>query len=203
MTSATYVCLAALGVLLVAEARGNGPLRAMAKTIASGAFIVVGLLAYDGSAYARWIVIGLVLGAVGDVFLLGSNKRAFLAGLVAFLLGHLAYVVAVAQIVPICQWAGWLAIVPVVAGIAALVWLRPHTGKMTIPVIAYVVVITTMVIAALATERTTLRLGAVVFFASDLAVARHRFVERALSNKLWGLPAYYAGQLLIAWSIVS
>lgn len=203
MIAATIQCLWAMGMLLVAETRAIAKLRVVSKCVASLAFVVVGIVAYDGSDYARWIVIGLVLGAVGDVCLLGAGKRAFLSGLVAFLLGHLAYVVAIAQIRPIDQWATLLAIVPAIAGATALVWLRPHTGRLTIPVIAYVAVITTMVIGALATDRTTLRLGAVLFFASDLAVARHRFVERALSNKLWGLPAYYVGQLLIAWSIGS
>jgi uncharacterized membrane protein YhhN len=44
-------------------------------------------------------------------------------------------------------------------------------------------------------------IGACAFFASDLAVARERFVVHSVANKLWGLPAYYAGQLLLAWSI--
>jgi len=43
--------------------------------------------------------------------------------------------------------------------------------------------------------------GAALFFVSDLAVARDRFVAPGFANRLWGLPAYYAGQLLIAWSI--
>ena len=45
--------------------------------------------------------------------------------------------------------------------------------------------------------------GACLFFASDLAVARDRFVARDFTNKLWGLPAYYIGQLLIAWAIAA
>jgi uncharacterized membrane protein YhhN len=41
--------------------------------------------------------------------------------------------------------------------------------------------------------------GAVLFFVSDVAVARDRFVEPSWKNRAWGLPAYYAGQLLLAW----
>jgi hypothetical protein len=36
---------------------------------------------------------------------------------------------------------------------------------------------------------------------ADLAVARDRFVAPSFASKLCGLPAYYAGQLLLAWSI--
>jgi uncharacterized membrane protein YhhN len=43
--------------------------------------------------------------------------------------------------------------------------------------------------------------GAVLFYLSDLAVARHRFVRPAFLNRAWGLPAYYAGQLLLAWTV--
>ena len=41
-----------------------------------------------------------------------------------------------------------------------------------------------------------------LFFVSDLSVARNRFVAREFSNLVWGLPAYFGGQLLIAWSLV-
>jgi len=40
--------------------------------------------------------------------------------------------------------------------------------------------------------------GAVLFALSDLAVAQDRFVARSFASTLWGLPAYYAAQLLLA-----
>jgi hypothetical protein len=43
--------------------------------------------------------------------------------------------------------------------------------------------------------------GALMFTASDIAVVRDRFVKRGFLNRLWGLPLYYAAQLIIAWSI--
>ena len=52
-----------------------------------------------------------------------------------------------------------------------------------------------------AVNRCRLAAGACAFYLSDLAVARERFLVRSITNKLWGLPAYYAGQLLLAWSI--
>ena len=69
-----------------------------------------------------------------------------------------------------------------------------------------------MVIAAIAVARSDDALpdsqrlrfvaGAALFLVSDLAVARDQFVQRAFVNRLWGLPAYYAGQLLIAWTLI-
>ncbi|NNF09333.1 MAG: lysoplasmalogenase, partial [Acidimicrobiia bacterium] len=42
--------------------------------------------------------------------------------------------------------------------------------------------------------------GASLFIASDIAVARNTFVAPGYANKLWGLPLYYGGQLLLAWA---
>ena len=67
--------------------------------------------------------------------------------------------------------------------------------------IAYVVAITAMVIGAIALGNPRFLAGAALFFASDLAVARDKFVAPGFTNRAWGLPAYYAGQLLIAWSL--
>ena len=40
--------------------------------------------------------------------------------------------------------------------------------------------------------------GALAFTASDVAVARDRFVKNGFQNRAWGLPLYYGAQLLIA-----
>lgn len=197
---ATAVCVIACAVLILAEARGLRRLRVVAKTTASIAFIVVGGLGGD-SDVARWIVIGLVLGALGDVALLRPEKRAFLVGLGAFLLGHAAYVVACASAVPVDRWTAPFGVAPVIAAATALVWLWPHVERaMRPPVIAYVITIVAMVIGAIAVGRPRLVVGASLFFISDLAVARDKFVHTSVANRAWGLPAYYAGQLLIAWS---
>jgi hypothetical protein len=41
-----------------------------------------------------------------------------------------------------------------------------------------------------------------MFTASDIAIVRNRFVAPGFVNRLWGLPLYYAAQLIIAWSIM-
>ena len=46
-----------------------------------------------------------------------------------------------------------------------------------------------------------LLLGAVLFLLSDLSVARDRFVAPGFVNRLWGLPFYYGGQVLLAASV--
>ncbi|HUJ61371.1 MAG TPA: lysoplasmalogenase [Kofleriaceae bacterium] len=200
-----FTCYGAWLALLVvvAEQRALNPrLRGAIKLCASGCFVAVGALADRGDPYSRWMLAGLALGAIGDAALLGRGGRAFVIGLGAFLCGHLAYVAGIATLVPPARWLAPLAALPIAIGGAALIWLWPRLGRMRAPVIAYVAAIVAMVIGALAArDRRFLAPGAALFFASDLAVARDRFVAPGPANRMWGLPAYYAGQLLIAWSI--
>lgn len=215
---ATVVSAAACLALVAAEYRHAKTARMIAKPIASLGFVAVATLAIVScespipawDAYQRYILIGLVLGVAGDVALLGRSSRAFLAGLAAFLLGHIAYIVAFAQLAAPDTWLDVRALAPAAVGGGALAYLWPRLGNMRLPVIGYVIAIVTMMCAAIAAarmpdipacNRTLLVVGAALFFASDLAVARDRFVGASFVNRAWGLPAYYAGQLLLAWSL--
>ncbi|MEI6226995.1 MAG: lysoplasmalogenase family protein, partial [Deltaproteobacteria bacterium] len=84
------------------------------KMLASGGFVTLGLARSTGDSYSRWMLLGLVLSAAGDAFLLSDAPRAFLAGLSAFLLAHLAYAAAFA---PISHPS-----LPVLAGVAHSFW---------------------------------------------------------------------------------
>jgi uncharacterized membrane protein YhhN len=218
MIAATIVCALACLVLVGAEYKHAKVVRAIAKPIASLAFVAVGTLALTTCApqhppwseYQLFVIIGLVLGVAGDIALLGKSSGAFLAGLAAFLLGHIAYIVAFAQLAAPSTWIDIRALAPIAVGGTALALLWPRLGDMRVPVIGYVIAIVTMMAAAIAAariasvpehDRMLLFAGAALFFVSDLAVARDKFVGASFVNRAWGLPAYYAGQLLIAWSL--
>jgi len=203
-----FVALTAAGLAasLMGERR-DLPLRFIAKPIASAGFLGQALtLGATDSRYGRWILIALLFGWIGDVALLGRGRSWFLTGLVAFLIGHLLYVVAflVAGLS-----AGFTVAAAGAATVAAGVvfrWLRPHLPpEMIAPVLAYVVIISAMVataVGATAGGATPLIvIGATAFYMSDLAVARDRFVAPGFVNRIWGLPLYYLGQVLLAWSV--
>ncbi len=225
MIAMTVSCCLCVVVLLLGEYLGSHRIRYTAKPLASLAFILVGVLALRHDPiigeFELAVLIGLVLGALGDVALM--SEHGFLAGLGSFLLGHVAYVVAVGTQLPPRMWigaAGPYALIPLVVGLAALAYLWPKLGKLRMPVIFYIAVVITMVIAAIALyrgnpaavikgdllamqlhRRELFAIGAVLFFISDLAVARDKFVAPGFSNRVWGLPVYYGAQLLIAWSL--
>jgi uncharacterized membrane protein YhhN len=207
-TALTFACATSVSVLLIAEWTRRPTLKALAKTCASASFVAVGLCLVERTVTSdRWILIGLILGAVGDVALLGSGRRAFVAGLGTFLAGHLAYGVAFGSLVPPSHWLGVPALGVVAFGGSSLVWLLPHTGPLRVPVTLYIAVLCAMVVGALAvvgagvSASSRIGAGAVLFAASDLAVARERFVSDSFVNKAWGLPIYYAGQLCFAWAL--
>lgn len=186
---------ALLSIHLAAERSGARTMRAFGKLGASAIFVAAGVAAGLDGRFRAAILVGLVLSALGDAFLLSSRRAAFLAGLVAFLLAHVAYAVAFATM---SRPSAPAAIAVAVASGAALAWLWPHAGAMQGPVVAYCAAIGVMVWLALGVDLVHVRAGALLFWASDLLVARERFVRPGLVNRLVGLPLYYAAQLLIA-----
>jgi len=197
-----------VGVLLVAELRDLAGLRWVAKPLASLAF--VGLAWHGGVLSQGWGVPmfgGFVLCMVGDVLLIPADKRVFLAGIAAFLLGHVGFAVAFALrgIDPVPAAAAAGALVPAAA--VVMRWLRPHlVGPMRVAVPSYVVVICAMVALAWGTRGVggggvpiLLVVGAMLFWVSDLCVARQRFVTTDWRNRLVGLPLYYGAMVVLAW----
>jgi uncharacterized membrane protein YhhN len=197
-----------LAGLLYGEWKDQPGLRAVSKPFASLGFIVaaIGFGALE-SRYGNIVLGGLILGAIGDVCLLGKAKGAFIAGLVSFLLGHVAYVVAFSSL-PLSTPQALIAAV-VMAAIMIFIarWVFPHAPDMRVPIGIYMLVIAVMCVVAVGAGAAgapwMIPVGAVMFTASDVAVVRDRFVAPGFVNRLWGLPLYYAAQLIIAWSIMA
>lgn len=207
MTPWIVVTLIALALLLLAEARGNRALKWLAKPLASTGFVATALAAgATGTTYGCWVLVALVLSWWGDVLLIPRARTAFVLGLASFLFGHLAFAGGfLARGVSV----GWLILTIAVLlppALYVLRWLGPYVpDKLRLPVRAYVTVISCMVACAVGTFAHAggagLLVGAIMFFVSDLAVARERFVKNTFLNKAWGLPLYYVGQLLLAASV--
>jgi uncharacterized membrane protein YhhN len=199
------VCAVAVGGLLLAEARDSRPGVWLTKPLASIAFLWTALA---GGAlhtlYGRWIFCGLVLCLAGDVLLIPTQRSAvFRAGVISFLLGHVGYSIAF-MTRPLNAW-GVVASAALLAVMMYFVW-RWLAGNlpvdMTGSVRAYLAVISVM--SALACGVTfaggpaAVAIGALAFTASDVSVARDRFVRPGFLNRAWGLPLYYAAQVLLA-----
>jgi len=206
------ILLVTVPLLVRAALRGDQAQVWVLKPLSTVLVIAVALLSLlaPGArpAFTLWVALGLVLSLGGDVALILESNRAFLVGLVLFLLAHVAY--SVAFTAPNGFHAADIisgAVLLVVAA-AIYLYLRPGLGSMQGPVILYMLIIFFMVNRALSaffgtafttTQAWLLSMGAILFMLSDLVLAVNRF-RRPMEKHRLSLFAYYLGQLLIALS---
>lgn len=199
------LCAAAVAGLLWAEYAGSRKGLWLAKPLASLAFVwaAVAAGALD-TVYGQLVLVALVLCLVGDVLLIPLDRPAvFRAGVFAFLAGHVAY--SAAFLTRPLGIAGLVAgaVLMAIVLVAVLRWLGPSLSPdMRGPVRIYMIVIGVMTALACGVSAGggpwAVAAGALAFAASDVSVARDRFVRPAFVNRAWGLPLYYAAQLLLA-----
>jgi uncharacterized membrane protein YhhN len=159
--------------------------------------------------FSNLILVALGLCFVGDILLAFGSRKIFLLGLISFLLGHVVYATAFFMAGKMGPLMAPGAILLVASAVLIWRWLEPYLGTMQGPVLAYMVVISIMVCGAFGVAgnpampvraRVGVLAGAVLFYLSDICVARQRFVARTLFDRAVGLPIYYAAQFLLAFS---
>lgn len=206
-----FLAVFLLAGLLLFEKNGNGKGKLITKTILSCLFIITALVqSHPIPRYYQILLIGFLFCLGGDIFLALPREKMFLFGLVSFLLGHICYIGCFFYLVGFSYWTWIGGVSSLVTGAAVFFWLQPHLGSMLIPVLAYIIVITLMLTGAWTvlgdsevkfTGRTLVFIGAASFYVSDLFVARDRFLKTEFMNRLFGLPLYYCGQFLLAFSV--
>ncbi len=158
--------------------------------------------------YTAGVLVGLILSLGGDVALMFPSGKAFLVGLVLFLLAHVAYAVTFTLFNGF--YPGDLISGGALLALAVVIYryLEPGLEKIKVPVIVYVVVISFMVNRAISaffgttfgpTQAWLMAGGAILFWISDLMLAVNRF-RRPFKHNHLSLAFYYGGQLLIALS---
>ncbi len=205
------VAVILLGLLLYFENKQMMKGVLPTKTLLSSLFVLTALLQpHPVLRYYHFMLAGLLFCLAGDVLLALPQAKMFLRGLIAFLLGHVFYTFAFLDITRFGPWTwmGTLIILIVSSGI--YLWLKPHLATMKIPVLCYCMVISVMLAGAWSIfvdsglarpGRIIVFSGALFFYISDICVARDRFLKNQFFNRLIGLPLYYAGQFLLAFSI--
>ncbi|MBN2624774.1 MAG: lysoplasmalogenase [Acidimicrobiales bacterium] len=172
------------------------------------------LVALTGTALAldpadptvrTWFVVALVLSLVGDVFLMLPGDL-FVPGLGSFLLAHVAYVVGLvlAGLDPLGVLAGLVVVgaALVVVGVPLVRGIRRTEPAMAPPVVAYMGVISAMVVCAVGTGHGLAIAGALLFFASDSLIGWGRFVKSHDWGRVAVMVTYHVGQTLLVLSLV-
>ncbi len=191
------------------------------KGCAAFFFVLLGLYYYfkhpaDG---AILIVIGLVLGMIGDIFLNMRNlyegaksNKIFAVGILAFLSGHFLYIAFL-----IGQASEKLIIALILTAILSLLSIPPLMKQITAPskglkIFGYVYLV--VVIAMFSCSAAMLLakgmslltivfvIGALLFVVSDFIMIYYSFGKKIKPLRAINLLAYYVGQLLIATCIL-
>jgi uncharacterized membrane protein YhhN len=184
--------------------------------VVGGGGELVGGGAYVDFFVSPWLFVALAFGLLGDVFLLSDTVTRFRAGLAAFLVGHLAYLLTFVDAG--ASWSGfrhaaenagpWIFCALM---LAALVFTRdvlPRTWRsdgptLAVPVATYTLVIAAMLGFAFATGLPLVMLGAAIFVASDSILARDRFVAPLPRGHLMVMVTYHLGQALIVAGLLA
>ena len=191
-----------LGVLghLAGSALDLRALQIVTKPVASAAFIAFALHSNClGTPAGVVYLAALVMSFLGDVFLISRSLTMFRAGLISFLLGHVLFILAfmITGIDKQQTLVGLIGMVPVSLLISK--WILPQTPKnMKAKVLAYIIVITLMVAFSFGTGNMFVTKAAVLFYISDITVARDRFVQKSILNTILGSPMYFTAQLMFA-----
>ena len=177
------------------------------KPLALIALIAVAVTLDPADQLVRaWFVLALCCSLAGDLFLL-FDDRYFVPGLVSFLLAHLAYTFG---LVAVGDWSstGFVVGAVIVGALAATVGVRivraAHRRARVLgpAVTAYLVAISVMFCAAMATGNTWAIVGAALFVASDSVLGWRQFVSQASWMPVTIMVTYHLGQAGLVASLI-
>jgi len=173
-------------------------------------FIIVAMIAWVWpfrSGYQQWIIAGLLFSILGGLLL--EWPGLFLAGLIAFLLGHLAYIGAYLKATR--RVSLWRAIPFFLYGLGIYALLWPGLESMAVPVGIYILAICAMMwraAACLGSAGQPTRgewaalIGAILFALSDSLIGISAFLNPLAWLTYPILILYWMGQLGIAYSAI-
>ena len=157
------------------------------------------------------LLIALVFSWIGDTLLLFVFKDAvyFILGLIAFLIAHIFYIVLFNKELKKAngkiEWRKRGLLIIVIYLIALLLVLIPHLGSLTIPVIIYAIIISTMLYMAYLLSfhwpkpaSRLLLTGAISFILSDSILAFNKFYQPVHMSGLLIMATYLYAQ----WALV-
>jgi uncharacterized membrane protein YhhN len=180
----------------------------------SGSFILkafpiwcMAILAWQGitDGRGRILALGLALSSVGDVVLTWRTEAGFMIGLGFFLIAHVTYILAFSRRMRFRRSRLPFILFATVVGVVMGGVLLPHLGGMVIPVMAYLIVITAMVVFTALCDDVSpmLMLGGLAFMASDGMLAMNLFHTPFAGAGFGIMITYYLAQFLILWAFLA
>ena len=210
------LCVALASVFLYQESKKKYVPAVILKGLASLCFVILGIINSPGTHIAKLIVCGLILGCIADVLLnlrmvfKEKGQLIFLVGILVFLSGHILYLAAVLPLA-----ANWIicVVIGIVLTALLMVWIfKQITAKMAFKIfgvvyIGAIMLLNCVAISNLITDPSAFTAvfaaGALLFLVSDIVLILNTFgKEFRQSLRVTNISLYYAGQLLIAISLL-
>ncbi len=206
--SLCYLVLALVGTgsTLISPEVGIGIIKALPTL-----FLTACAWAYTRPRFGPWLVIAALTGAMGDFSLASAERSWLMAGIVTFLIGHIAYSVAFAKDLKstpgrILLIVATLFVMNVLAVLVSIRMLFVGEQGLIFPVFVYVAVMGVMMILTVLHQSPTrfIAAGGLVFVLSDahIAVNHMLLLEPRLDIALSGYATYYLAQYLLVTGAV-
>ena len=209
------LCAVLARIFLIEEAKEEYVKAVILKGLASLCFVIIGFMCNPGNHVSNLIVAGLVIGCVADVMLnlrmvfKEKGQLIFLVGILVFLTGHIMYLAAV---LPLCSYKPACIINGLVLTALLMVWIfqritaKPAFKIFGVVYIGAIMLLNCVAIGNVIAEQSPFNLvfaiGAVLFLVSDIVLILNTFgSEFRQSLRNTNISLYYAGQLLIAFSL--
>jgi uncharacterized membrane protein YhhN len=156
-------------------------------------------LSSPDEAATAWVVLALVLSAVGDLLLSVDHEQAFVLALAVFIAVHLSYVAAMLSLgVDGGRTVLGLALAAGVAlsvGRRVLAAVKESQPDLLISIQTYTGAAAVVVVLAVGVGRPAVIVGAALFTAADAIGGWNRFVEPHPVLPLAGAVCYHLGQV--------
>lgn len=162
----------------------------------------------DRSTYRTWLMVGLGFSALGDV-LLEIPANLFVAGLIAFLIAHLCYIMAYLSRSKTLHLVRAIPCLLYGCGVFWFLQSYGNLGPMALPVGVYTFVICCMLWRAASLYGTSgvskalvhaAFFGAALFAMSDTIIAFNKFHAPVPGARYWIIVLYWMGQVGITAS---
>jgi len=221
----SYICLLILldlvlqALFIKVEHEEKYLLADILKGSASLIFVLIGYQAFlvTNNAFNRLFLYGLIFGMIGDILLNlryvfpKHGQKIFLVGILAFLIGHILYLLA---LIPQARhvWIWYCIAIGALAAICLLIYIfrtmevKPAFKIFGVFYLGAVFIMTAIAIgiAIFVPNRRSIlyAIGAILFTASDVVLIFNTFSGvTKFSMRIANLSLYYLGQILIACSM--
>lgn len=179
-------------------------------------FLLYLVYSFENFPSKKILLTALLFSWIGDIILMFADKGElyFIFGLVAFLISHIMYIIVFNKQLKTEIYknkAFFLMGIGVVLVylITMITLLLPSLGELKVPVIAYAIIISTMLLFAFKGSlywrnpaNIYILLGAIIFVASDSILAINKFYTTLPFASFWIMTTYLAAQFCITSGIL-